>query len=380
MPYVSLASEIRVNGSEVHRDPSLAEPISRGWTRPRYFVLDSPLLRVGDNEATVRVSGLAAYQPGIREVKVGDPIALQTEYRREFLLRHDLRVVSHTVGIVLGALFGVLWLLRRRDAHYGWFALSEAFFVAYGWNYIAESPWPFVNTDTWAAANIAAYLCSDVCLSIFLLRYCNRRWPRTERLLLLLGGTALLLAAVAPGYLGPHRNPWALAGAALFYTATIAFILFAVRQGGRNHRLMAACFALQILVSAHDLAFPPGPQPAAIRVSIRDNGCGLSPDAAAGRVGTGLPSMRARALRLGSKLSITSSRGMAPASNSTSPFDPRLTATRIAGCPVPGAIPPISGMACIPGLANVRRAGRRMTPPWANDHSRNPGDRSTCLN
>jgi signal transduction histidine kinase len=253
VPYVCLASEMRLNGQLIQRDPQLVEPLSRAWTQPRYFALSPPLLREGRNELLIRVSGLAAYQPGMDVVRVGPPDVLQAQFQRDFLLRHDAQLFNRCVGLVLGGLFGMLWLLSRR-AMYGWFALSSLFSAIYGWNFVATSPWPFTSTDAWAAMNIAMYVCGATCLAMFLLRFSERRWPVTEALLLALAGASLVLAAVAPHYLGPQRAPWVLAGTFVYYGAMLLFIAHALRAPFTDRRLLAATFAVQMAVSLHDLA------------------------------------------------------------------------------------------------------------------------------
>ncbi len=253
VPYVCLASEMRVNGVLIQRDPQLVEPLSRAWTQPRYFTLAPPLLRQGNNELLIRVSGLSAYQPGLGAVKVGSPAPLQAEMQRDFLLRHDTQLFNRCVGLVLGGLFGMLWVLSRR-AMYGWFALSSLFSAIYGWNFVATSPWPFASTDAWAAMNIAMYVCGATCLAMFLLRFSEHSWPRTEKALLAMAAASLLLAVLAPGYLGPQRAPWVLAGTVVYYAAMGLFIVHALRVRRADRRLLAATFAVQMGVSLHDLA------------------------------------------------------------------------------------------------------------------------------
>lgn len=254
LPYVCLADAVYINGSQLHRDPQLVEPLSRSWTRPQYFLLDAPLLKSGQNELLVRVSGLSAYQPGLGEIHLGTPQLLTEQFRHATWLRHDAQLVNRCIGAVLGGLFLMLWLLRRRDTLYGWFALSAIFSAIYGWNFVADGIWPFRNTDQWAAVNIAAYFAGAICQVMFLLRYCDLRRPWSERVLLLLGAASWLLAFALPSYLGPQRDPWVLLGTVIYYASMIAFIVFAVRRGRMDQRILAACLALQLLVSLHDLA------------------------------------------------------------------------------------------------------------------------------
>ena len=68
-----MAGVVYVNVAELARDASLVEPLSPMWNTPRYFPLAPPLLREGTNTLALRVSGLAAYEPGLGPVHVAPP-------------------------------------------------------------------------------------------------------------------------------------------------------------------------------------------------------------------------------------------------------------------------------------------------------------------
>ncbi|HDS1037781.1 TPA: ATP-binding protein [Stenotrophomonas maltophilia] len=252
LDYVCLADAVYLNGSLIHRDPSLVEPLTRSWVRPQYMLLDRPLLRDGQNELLVRVSGLAAYQPGFGKVLVGAPELVQARYRAAMLWRHDAQLFAVAVGLVLGALFGLFWLFRRQQTVYGWYALSAWLFALYGCNYIVTRPWPFTRTDGWQAFVAALYLAAACSFALFLLRYCRLRRPWLERTL----GVASLLAFAAallwPQMAGPNRLPAVLLGGAVYYCGMVMFIVHAWRGQDSNARLLAACLLLPLLTSAHD--------------------------------------------------------------------------------------------------------------------------------
>lgn len=254
LDYICMAGAVYVNGSLVGRDRSLVEPLSRAWIAPQYYLLDAPLLRPGRNEVLVRVSGLRAYQPAFGTVTVGDPAQVEARYRANKRARFDLQMLDAAIGAVLAAVFGLFWLLRRRDTTYGWYALHGLFGMLYGLNWLKASPWPFASTDGWQAFLLACYCALAVCYIVFLLRFADRRWPRVERTLLAFAAIVGVLSLAFPHLMGPLRSPIGLPLVALHYLANFVFVGWALRHGRADQRVLAACAALPILVSLHDLA------------------------------------------------------------------------------------------------------------------------------
>jgi signal transduction histidine kinase len=252
--YMSLTGAIYVNGSLVARAPSLVEPLSRSWNRPDYFLLDAPLLRQGENTLLVRVSGLARYQPGFGDVRVGAPERVHAEYRREMFERFQIKLINVAMSAVLGAIFLLIWLLRRQDTTFGWFALSELVSSVYGANFIVSSPWPFSSSDGWQAFIAATYVAAGTCYAVFLLRFCGRRFRVLERAMAATCIAAFALALLAPGWMGPHRVPWFVAGGMFYYVSMGWFLVKAWRTPRLDYRVLAACLLVPILVSFRDFA------------------------------------------------------------------------------------------------------------------------------
>ncbi|KRD77005.1 7TM diverse intracellular signaling domain-containing protein [Lysobacter sp. Root983] len=252
--YMSLSGAIYVNGEAVARDPHLLEPLSRTWNTPHYVLLPPSLLRAGDNVVWLRVSGLSAYQPGAGPVRVGDPQTLQQRYRSERFLRYDIKLINLAMAVVLGGVFLLMWLLRRKDSVYGWFALTELTGSLYAYNHIATEIWPLSGTDAWQAFNAAFYVAAGACYALFLLRYCERRHPRLERVLAALSALALLVAALAPTWMGHHRNLWFALGGLFYYISIGWFLIQAWRSRRPDALVLAACLLLPVLVSFRDFA------------------------------------------------------------------------------------------------------------------------------
>ena len=252
--YICMAGAVYVNGSLVGRDRSLVEPLSRAWIAPQYYLLDAPLLKAGENELLVRVSGLTAYQPAFGTVTVGDPAQVQALFRANKRVRFDLQLLDTAIGAVLAALFGLFWLLRRQDGIYGWYAAGGLFGLLYGLNWVKVSPWPFATTDAWQAFVAACYVALAVCHCIFLLRFAERRWPRRERLALAFATLVLALALALPQWMGPQRNAYVLPMIAVHYLASAMFIVWAIRRGRTDQKVLGMCLSIPMLTAIHDFA------------------------------------------------------------------------------------------------------------------------------
>lgn len=252
--YVCMASAIYVNGSLIARNEKLMEPLSRAWIRPQYFLLSAPLLKAGENTLLVRVSGLSTYQPGFGTVVVGDPAQVQAQYAKGVFNRIHIKLINVAISAVLGSIFLLLWLLRRQDSVYGWFALTELASSFYNYNFLASSPWPFSSTHGWQAFHTVSYMTAAATYAIFMLRFGERRMPRLEKALGLLCLTTLLVAVLAPQFMGLQRNYWYLTGSIIYYVCIGWFLLLAWRVPRADYRVLAVCLLIQVLVSFHDLA------------------------------------------------------------------------------------------------------------------------------
>ncbi|MGH8147624.1 MAG: ATP-binding protein [Rhodanobacteraceae bacterium] len=250
---VTLADAVYVNGSLIHRDPSLVEPLSRSWIKPQYFVVDAPTLRVGTNTLLVRVSGLADYQPGLGAVSVGAPDAVYARYHTGWLIRYQLRLYNQAFFLAMGVVFWVLWLFRRRDTLYGWFAVSTLLIAAWDWNNVAPSTWPFPSTDAFQSWNMLFYVAGTVALAVFLLRFCGRRWPRTEAALWAYTGAVGLCTVFAPHLLGVWRFYLAPIDIVLYFAVPVVFIVYAARQRQPDMLFLALCLLLPLLANVHDV-------------------------------------------------------------------------------------------------------------------------------
>ena len=250
---LTFAGEISVNGALLGRDASLVEPLSRGWNVPRYWRLPPPLLRAGENTLLVRVSGLSQYQPGLGLVQVGPAVPLHADYQAAWWMRQRLGFVSLGIGITLGLFFLVLWLMRRSEVAYGWYGAQQLVWLPVAWNVVATSPWPFTATDPYQNVTEVAVPLFAGCWTMFVLRFCERRWPRRELAL----WVAIALASACIVF-APHTAKHAARDAAnvlsllITSAADLLFLWFAWRGGRTDQRVLSLCAIAGLIAGVHD--------------------------------------------------------------------------------------------------------------------------------
>lgn len=261
LKYLNMAGAVWLNGSTIGRDASLVEPLTRSWNTPQRWLLAPPLLKPGgSNTLLVRVSGLAAYQPGLGPAVFGPPAAIDALYAHERLVRRDLQLLGLAFNGVVASFFGALWILRRRETTYGWFALMCFVWLAYGLNQVVTSPWPFATTDGWQAFSTCLLMAFSFSFAVFTLRFCGQRLPRIE------AGLALLMLAywidlwqVGPAAIGVHRDSWIMAAGLLSTGVCLGFVLYLAGLLGLRRAVsggilaLAPFMAVSAAAAVHDL-------------------------------------------------------------------------------------------------------------------------------
>jgi hypothetical protein len=67
-----------------------------------------------------------------------------------------------------------------REVAFGWYGFSTLLWLGYQFNFISTSTGPFASNHTYAAVNGAFLLLFAAAFTMFVLRFCERRWPRAE--------------------------------------------------------------------------------------------------------------------------------------------------------------------------------------------------------
>ncbi|WP_233804972.1 sensor histidine kinase [Paraburkholderia sp. HP33-1] len=254
LDYLNMAGEIWLNGALLRRDEHLAEPISRMWNTPWYRVLSTRELQPGENTLLVRVSGLSAYQPGLGPLTIGAPGVVWDIYRHARLVRQDLQLFSLAVTATLGCFFLALWSMRPRESAYGWFAILSLTWWCWAVDEIVTTTWPFASNDMWEAADALLFYVFCVSFSIFVLRFCDRRAPRIERVLWLSVAVGVAAVVALPqAQLVTLRIALIPAAASIFFASCFTFLWLAAKSRRTDHRILSVCIVIFIAAGIHDL-------------------------------------------------------------------------------------------------------------------------------
>ncbi|MNU51194.1 Sensor histidine kinase DesK [compost metagenome] len=251
---VVMAGEVFVNDAMIWRDPQLTEPLTRSWNMPRYWLIPDALIREGVNTMWIRVVGVAGQTPGLGPVRIGEPSALLRHYEELKWNNRTLFQLNLIVSAVLGGLFFCIWVVRREQRTYGWYALTALFWVLFVANVLMTSPWPFPNTLMAARANVMVLVLYVACFCIFTWRFGGQALPRLEKALWMLSAALLALAAFTPdASLHWSQLVITLTAAAIFFANCLQFPLHAMRTRRPEHGMFAVCLLIFLFVSAHDL-------------------------------------------------------------------------------------------------------------------------------
>lgn len=257
----SMAAEVYVNDALLWRDASLVEPLSRSWNMPRWWLLPESALQAGANTVWVRVVGHAALTPGLGPLRLGPAAAVQAHHASNTWRQRTVFAIALGSSAAVGGLFFVVWLLRRQEQAYGWFALMSLAWALYLATVLATSPWPFAGDGATLAlsrANVALFALYALGFAQFTFRFGDQRFPRLERGLQVLAALAGVAVWVVSGSaVQPVLSSVWLAAVALVFAVCVQFQWHAwrPRSGGRrpSHLLLALCWLMFLIVGVHDL-------------------------------------------------------------------------------------------------------------------------------
>ena len=256
---ISMAGAVYANDELLWRDASLAEPLSRSWNMPRWWLLPATALRAGVNTVWARVAGVPELSPGLGRLRLGPAAQVRALYERNLWRQRTVYVLTAGMAAAMGGLFLVVWLLRRREQAFGWYALVSLSWAGYLTTLLAGSPWPFADTLAMSRLNIMVFVVYVLAFCVFTWRFGGQSLPRVERALRWLAVAAAAAAMLAPRAAVPPVFAVVWVGFALLFLANCVqfqWHAWRPRPGGREpqHMMLALCWLLLLVVGVHDIA------------------------------------------------------------------------------------------------------------------------------
>lgn len=253
---IIMAGEVYVNDHFLWRDHQLIEPLSRSWNMPRYWLLPDAWLKQGANTLWIHVVGIKHQSIGLGAVQIGDARLLYQHHENVWWRNRTLYVANIVVSVVIGVLFFCIWIVRRDQTAYGWYALSTLFWVVFISNILVTTPWPWQSSMTAARVNAVALMFCTACFCMFIWRFGQQvRKPYEQVLWFVTIAWVFALIVTPPAYIGYIQIASFLSAAAFFLFNCIEFSLFALRTRKQEHLLLSFCLVVLVLTTMHDLLY-----------------------------------------------------------------------------------------------------------------------------
>ena len=251
---IIIAGIVYSNKELIWHDKSLVKPLSRSWNMPRYWVLPSTSLNEGRNEVLVRVVGVASQHSGLGVVKLGNAETISGMHEQLMFERRTLYFINLLITLVFGTTSFLIWLFRRREVAFGWFALNCFFWSLFICNLLIVEPFPFTDSLIHSRLNLIFLVAYAYTLSLFLWRFANVTFVNLEKFLISLTLVfVVVLLAIPDQYLSIALN-------SAFFSSIVIFILncffiqwIAYKKRKFDVYLLAAVFFLFIIIACHDL-------------------------------------------------------------------------------------------------------------------------------
>ena len=181
--YINMAGQVYLNGQLFWQDDSLQEPLSRSWNMPRQWVIPPNSLKQGQNEVLIRVVGVNALNPGLGEVSLNRYHDNTKVYEKHWLAMRGLHSYTTIFEFILGVIAGLVWLFRREENAFGWYAITSFLWVLYVGQLLAtETLWGLSTLDFYRL-HIFIFLCFTTATCLYPWRFAGRKFPRLEKVM-----------------------------------------------------------------------------------------------------------------------------------------------------------------------------------------------------
>ena len=252
--YINSAGAVFLSGDLLWRDKHLQEPLSKSWNMPRYWILPISGLNSGENEILIYVNGLAFQSPGIGQISFNNVQNNYESYQSQIWNRRTLFQINLILSITFGVICFVIWLSRRKETTFGWFALSSLLWVLFISNMLTIETFPYPNTLIAAQANLAFFILYVVSFCIYSFRFIQKRFIKVETVVW--GITGLIIAGI---FLTPQQSAyWVFALIFLIYVGLfiIGYLYacyYAIQSKRTDYIFLAICLSAIVIFMIFDL-------------------------------------------------------------------------------------------------------------------------------
>nr|WP_227512914.1 ATP-binding protein [Acinetobacter venetianus] len=253
---INMAGQIYLNNELLWQDRSLIEPLSRSWNMPRYWNLPASSLNAGENILWIRVVGVATQSSGLGKVLLGHSDEVMPLYQKFWYEQRVLHFFNLVFSLTLGIVALLVWLFRRKESVFGWFALTSLTWVLIMSNVVMINPILELTTLQIARVNIVALFSYFIFSCFYAWRLAQRSFPKTEKMLFAALATIALMAIFLPNSaLGTFLMLSFIIGVLIIIINFITYPFIAYRSKKIEANLLACVFLIYLIVAVHDFLY-----------------------------------------------------------------------------------------------------------------------------
>lgn len=257
--WANSALAVRLNGSDVWREPAFDAVHLAARASPPYLVVLPPSLLVqGRNVLDIHLRVERDINAGLSVLEVGPQELLAPRHAAQRFWRSDLPRALNLAALVAAVFVGLLWLRRPTHTLYPWFcalALTWALRALYytgddGWLVPLRAPLGLRSGDFFLAASLSL---GFVLLAIVVNRFAGQPRPAAERVgLALCVAAPLAIAPLGHQVLAPLRPAWWALAVVFGAWAAVAAARLAWQERHWSYALILAGIAFMASTGLHD--------------------------------------------------------------------------------------------------------------------------------
>lgn len=250
LPRVNMNAAVWFNGQLLGDGGTFEEPMARNWNHGLIFAIPAALWRPGLNEVRVRLKSYPGYGR-LDPIIVGPWAQVYPQFSQRDFWQTHVSTGLFLVTLAIGLFILALWLRRRKDSQYLWFALAALSWSIFSLNHIVRNL-PF-NAWLWDVLVYSLTAWWTTALAIFSYRYTGSRHPRIEAAILIWATCSTLVYLASDIATMRPLAAWWQSGSLVTGAITLGLLLRHWYQTRRLGDLMlSVSIALVLLAGAND--------------------------------------------------------------------------------------------------------------------------------
>lgn len=252
--YIVNAGSVFLNGDLLWTNKNLEEPLSKNWNVARYWILPISGIQQDHNEILIYVTGYSSLNAGIGPINFNNVMAIIEQTEQVTWARRNVFQLNLLLSGTLGIICFVIWMMRRSDTSFGWFALSTVLWILFLSNVLTTETFPFPNSIFAAKANLIFAMLYFQCFCIYILRFIGKKFPRIELAYSALTATLIGIVCILPFEKNADASSLIFLLYCFIFFCTYLYLCYvSYSEGRKEYILLSLCMSGIIIFALTDL-------------------------------------------------------------------------------------------------------------------------------